>query len=194
MASNPKRVSFGSDGSLVKTLIFEAEQDHVTSAQERRFYDQMKYHLSPQHKQRLPLSPIYRPRPSTDELIDRDNPFHVGGELRRKADLMLARSRITRSELRIFDPDLTQSTLTTQELAALPRQRPVSECLPSDHLPLCDVLTWTRPVNGEPCGGGSVTECCVERLDADDLPTEGRAVTVTVFPDRRTKRSCCAVS
>jgi len=50
------RVSFGSSGSLVKTLVFETEQDHVMSIDERRFYDDMSCSLSPQHKQRISLT------------------------------------------------------------------------------------------------------------------------------------------
>jgi len=73
--------------------------------------------------------------------VGRDNPFQVGGELRRKADLMLARSRITRSELYIVDPDLTQSESVAasaihsddtefNECNVIRRQRPASDCLP----------------------------------------------------------------
>jgi len=67
------RVSFGNDGSLVKTLVFEAEQDHVTSAHERRFYEDMKRSLSAQHQQLLSMTstaasfPVDRPRPSVIE-------------------------------------------------------------------------------------------------------------------------------
>jgi len=135
--------------------------------------------------------------------VDRDNPFKVDGQLRRKADLMLARSRITRSELHIVDPDLTQSDSTTHEddveLATCQRrqysehhERPASECLLAERLPLCDVPAWTRTVNGDPPGVERV-ECHVERLNADGLPPVGRAVTV-LFPDRRKTRACCTVS
>jgi len=34
-----------------------------------------------------------------------DNPFHVDGELRRKADFIITHSRISRTELIIADPD-----------------------------------------------------------------------------------------
>ena len=138
--------------------------------------------------------------------INHDNPFQAGGELRRKADLMLARSRITRSELCIVDPDLTQSTSTTHEDAAElsvcrrrpysdQRQRPASDCcVPTDRLPLCSVPGWTSTANGDSSGGERTIECRVERLDADGLPSVGRAVTVTVSPDRRKPRLCCTIS
>ena len=135
--------------------------------------------------------------------VNSDSPFQVDGELRRKADLMLARSRITRSELHIVDPDLTQSDSTTHEDSveltvcqrrqnSEPRQRPASECLLAERLPLCDVPSWTRTVNGDPSGVERV-ECRVERLNADGLPPVGQAITVA-FPDHRKTRSCCKVS
>jgi len=140
--------------------------------------------------------------------VNRDNPFRVGGELRRKADLMLAESRITRSQLYIVDPDLTQSASTTHEdnadvavcrrcLHSDQRQRPASDCLPTDWLPLCNVPSqWTRTANGDPAGGERVMESHVEPLEADGLSSTGQAVTVavTVSPDHRKTRPCCTVS
>jgi len=137
--------------------------------------------------------------------MERDNPFRAGGDLRRRADLMLARSRITRSELCIVDPDLVleqpppAASQTRLQRAAdcrrprprVDRPRPASDCLPSD-----------RPLPGDVPGctagaanGQAVTECGrVERLDGDGMPSIGRAVTVTVSPGRRTERTCCTVS
>ena len=137
---------------------------------------------------------LYRP-------ADRDNPFHVGGELQRKADLMLARSRITRSQLYIVDPDLTQSSSTTDEddaelvvcrLRPHQRQRPASDCLLTDRL--CSIPEWSWTANGDTSGGGKVKECRVERLDDDTVPAIGRAITVTVSPDYRKKPPCCSIS
>jgi len=63
-----RSVSFGSDASLVKTLVFESHAP--TSAQERRFYDEMTCSLCPRHRQQLMSTdaggfPLSKPRPPT---------------------------------------------------------------------------------------------------------------------------------
>lgn len=121
---------------------------------------------------------------------------------------MLAQSRITRSELYIFDPDLvTQSVSTANEddaeltvLRRCPysyqRQRPASDYLPctADRLPLCDVPAWTRTANDDSSGVDGVMDCHVVEVEADRLPSIGRAVTVTVYPDNMKTRPCCIIS
>jgi hypothetical protein len=57
-----------------------------------------------------------------------DNPFHVNGELRRKADLIIARSRISRTDLRIVDPDTAPvQQPPTSSLPSALRRRPSSD-------------------------------------------------------------------
>jgi len=147
-------------------------------------------------------------------LVDRDNPFHAGGDLRRTADLILSRSRITRSELCIVDPDVAQPRPPSppsrvrhhdDDVACRPpppprprdRRRPASDCLPADRLTLRgDVPGWTVAVNGQAAVTG---ECRVQDAAAAAgaaPPSSCRAVIVTVVsPRRRTVRlPCCAVS
>jgi len=52
----------------------------------------------------------------SDEIVDtRNNPFRASGELHRKADFIIAHSRISRTELQIADPDhLTSNTSSGQ--------------------------------------------------------------------------------
>ena len=69
------RVSFGDDAWLVKTLVFEAEQDHETAtaaARERRFYDDdMRAYSSPcpRHRHEQLASTDATPRPPLTPLL-----------------------------------------------------------------------------------------------------------------------------
>ena len=66
------RVSFGDDAWLVKTLVFEAEQDHETAARDRRFYDDdMRAYSSPcpRHRHEQLASTDATPRPLPTPLL-----------------------------------------------------------------------------------------------------------------------------
>jgi hypothetical protein len=109
-SNTPKRVSFGSThGSMVETLII----DDNMPTDEKTFYQNT---LLDEQKNNNQQNNNTGSNENNNITESSDNPFQADGELSKKAEYILKHSTISRTEIRISDPDLSRGEVTEEKI------------------------------------------------------------------------------